>query len=238
MCARRDLVPTSTASAALLPQLNKSSRPSPGRNTHEVLITNMAPAQNSLVNIELNRSTSDTTADAPRNETTNETLTPTFETDKYKHTQINPPAHFNQPIDMDNDLIQAPQAARSNGPGAIVPIKNPLTVTPPERLGEEASYIDCPFCKKRTRTEVRHKNSTVTTLAWVICCILTGIGAFIPCLCGWCQDTDHHCSECKNMITHKPHNGTVEVKGPSQPYEIPTIYGYDREGVAMGNSGK
>jgi len=198
----------------------------------------MALAQNSLVNAEPNRSTIDTIADAPRGEKMNETLTPTLETDNNMHPQTVPPAHFNQPIDMDNDLIQARQAARSGGPAAIVPIRNPLTVTPPERLGEEPSYIDCPFCKKRTKTEVRHKNSTVTTLAWVICCILTGIGAFVPCLCGWCQDTDHHCSECKNMITHKPHDGTVEVKSPSQPYEIPTIYGYDREGAAVEPSRK
>lgn len=122
--------------------------------------------------------------------------------------------------------------ADSRGPSsvgnpAIVPVKNPLFVTPLDRLREVPDFIDCPFCKRRTQTRVTHENSNTTRLAGVICCLLTGIiCSCLPCLLGWCQDTNHYCSECNNQVTHKPYDGAVIVKHRPAPALVASQYAY------------
>ncbi|MCJ1233244.1 hypothetical protein MMC14_001199 [Varicellaria rhodocarpa] len=55
-----------------------------------------------------------------------------------------------------------PRGLAPQGP-TIVPIRNPIYVTPLERLGETPEWIDCPFCQRRTRTMVTKEDSTSTT---------------------------------------------------------------------------
>ncbi len=43
-----------------------------------------------------------------------------------------------------------------------VPIRDPVYVTPLERLGELPADIDCPFCHRRTRTRLEHEDSNWT----------------------------------------------------------------------------
>src|SRR5277367_3252679 len=63
-------------------------------------------------------------------------------------------------------------------------------------------------------------------MATCLCCIATGIiGVCIPSLCHWCADTDHHCSECKQLVMHKPHDGSPQAKYPaSKPRQRPSDY--------------
>lgn len=43
---------------------------------------------------------------------------------------------------------------RDNKPPQFVQERDPPMVTPLERLNEHAQWIDCPACKRRTRTNV------------------------------------------------------------------------------------
>ncbi len=47
--------------------------------------------------------------------------------------------------------------------GNVVPVKDPLFVTPLDRLSEVPEFIDCPFCHQRSKTLVSHEGSTATT---------------------------------------------------------------------------
>ncbi|KAM0797169.1 hypothetical protein BDR22DRAFT_466358 [Usnea florida] len=122
--------------------------------------------------------------------------------------------------------IRYSRGPSSVGTPAIVPISNPLFVTPLDQLLEVPAFIDCPYCKRRTQTRVTHEDSTAATLAGVICCMLTCIGTCIPCLLGWCQDTNHYCSGCNKQVTHRPHDGAIIVKLPPSPAVVASQYGY------------
>ena len=132
----------------------------------------------------------------------------------------------------------------------IIDTEPPLYVTPLDQLGELPAYIDCPYCSSRTQTRVTHKDSISTTfvnlntlvmnrqpfgyqsfaddgqnrLAGAICFLLTCVFACVPCLFGWFQDTDHHCSRCNCQFTHKPHDGPVNVILPPSGDQV-TMYG-------------
>ena len=47
---------------------------------------------------------------------------------------------------------------------AIETVGEPAHVTPLPHLGEDETYIDCPFCMQRTKTRVVHADSSATTL--------------------------------------------------------------------------
>ena len=34
---------------------------------------------------------------------------------------------------------------------------------------------------------------------------------------GWCQDTEHYCTQCNRKVTHKPHDGQVQVQTAQPP---------------------
>ena len=58
----------------------------------------------------------------------------------------------------------------------------------------------------------------------ILCCLTTGL-CFIPYCCGWCQDTNHYCSECNKKVTHKPYNDDrVHVVLSPLRDKVPSIY--------------
>ncbi|KAL7919139.1 hypothetical protein ACQKWADRAFT_302139 [Trichoderma austrokoningii] len=88
-------------------------------------------------------------------------------------------------------------------------------VVKPEHLGEAPDYIDCPYCKSRQKTVVHHQSTSQTSIAAAVCCLFCGIlPVFIPFLCNWCSDTDHHCQNCKKRVAHQPHEGKMEAVLP------------------------
>ena len=141
-----------------------------------------------------------------------------------------------------NPIYPPPDALPKSEP-VPVPIKDPVYVIPLERLGEQPADIDCPFCHQRTRTRVEHVGSCLTwyvtpatslsillalnslfswqqshRLATMFCLWTTCYCFFIPICCGWCQDTNHYCSECNKQVTHKPYSDDrANVVIPLQP---------------------
>ena len=64
----------------------------------------------------------------------------------------------------------------------------------------------------------------------MLCCLVCICAACLPCALGWCQDTDHICTACNKKVTHKPHDGQVQVmhmQSPMEPsrYAIASQYG-------------
>ena len=69
-------------------------------------------------------------------------------------------------------------------------------------------------------------------MAGVVCCLLTCIGACIPCLCGWCEDVDHYCTKCNRKVTHQPHDGPIQVMGTATTGPQPSVYAMANQGVS------
>ncbi|MCJ1361135.1 hypothetical protein MMC16_000232 [Acarospora aff. strigata] len=106
----------------------------------------MAAAPNRLDHGESIDSTSKTMAIEPPYGAANRTQMSLFQVDDQIRPQAVSPAHFIQPLDLNNDPKVGHQGAASGGTTAIVPIGDPLYVTPLDRLSEEPADIDCPFC--------------------------------------------------------------------------------------------
>lgn len=58
-------------------------------------------------------------------------------------------------------------------------------------------------------------NINFTRLAAAVCCLCCGIiPVFIPFVCNWCSDLDHHCENCHKRVAHQPHEGKMEAVLP------------------------
>ncbi|EHK42070.1 hypothetical protein TRIATDRAFT_84172 [Trichoderma atroviride IMI 206040] len=121
-----------------------------------------------------------------------------------------------------NTANTSPKPAQSQSTGIVTKqpsmvqnMKPENYVVKPENLGESPDYIDCPYCKSRQKTEVRHQSTSQTSLAAAVCCLCCGIlPVFIPFVCNWCSDLDHHCESCKKRVAHQPHEGKMEAVLP------------------------
>lgn len=64
------------------------------------------------------------------------------------------------------------------------------------------------------------------SMAAAVCCLCCGvITVCIPYLCGWFQETAHHCTNCGKQVTNKTHDGQVVVKEPPKSRLEPTKFG-------------
>ncbi|KAH8892720.1 hypothetical protein GQ53DRAFT_860776 [Thozetella sp. PMI_491] len=111
-------------------------------------------------------------------------------------------------------------------PGATPNMKPENYVIRLENLDETPDYVDCPYCKSRQMTKIRHESSSQTTLAAAVLCLCCGVlPVFIPFVCNWCADTDHYCEGCNARVAHKPHEGNMEPVlppvNPARPGEDP-----------------
>ena len=64
-------------------------------------------------------------------------------------------------------------------------------------------------------------------LMGVVCCLICICAACLPCLCGWFQETDHYCSKCNKKVTHKPHDGPVQVMQGQTAHMVPSQYAWN-----------
>ncbi|KAI7485403.1 hypothetical protein KC351_g3942 [Hortaea werneckii] len=101
---------------------------------------------------------------------------------------------------------------------------NAAPVTPLHRLGIGPAWIDCPFCRRRTRTRVDRPESNMTYVLAVLCCCICVFLTCIPCLAHWFANVDHYCSECDKQVTHQPHDGPVEVLSEYGPPTMPSRF--------------
>lgn len=50
---------------------------------------------------------------------------------------------------------------------------------------------------------------------------------------GMCQNTDHYCTECKRKVTHKPHDGPIQVQKTSPSGKQVSVYAYPQGQAQM-----
>ncbi|TQV98877.1 hypothetical protein V2A60_007423 [Cordyceps javanica] len=150
---------------------------------------------------------------------------------QYMHQPASPvqPANVYQPPAHSPDAIQpqgqqthqvlppsydqakvAPQGVPVPGPNNGVP----ATVVPLNMLGDQPQPIDCPFCHRRTMTEIRKEGSSMQILVGALFCLVCVCLTCVPCLAHWFEDAEYRCSQCKNMVARRRHDGPLEVLGP------------------------
>lgn len=135
---------------------------------------------------------------------------------------------------------QQPEAAASAQP---VHERGPRMVTPLSRLGGQPADVDCPYCRRVAKTDVRRVSSDDS--GYVLTagdCLgfserLTRENRLIQCLiCLVCcplllcyrpdEHTNHHCSLCGRQLTHQPHGGQVTVVATPrrEPVVVPSQF--------------
>ncbi|KAM3566886.1 hypothetical protein ARSEF4850_000191 [Beauveria asiatica] len=142
------------------------------------------------------------------------------------------PANVYQPPVQNPEAIQSiPQGhahevlppsydqAKATPHGVPVPGPNgyPATVVPLNMLGDQPQPIDCPFCHRRTMTEIRKEGSSMQILVGALFCLVCVCLTCVPCLAGWFEDVEYRCSQCKNMVARRRHDGALEVLVPQTP---------------------
>ncbi|KAI1407948.1 hypothetical protein F5Y13DRAFT_115371 [Hypoxylon sp. FL1857] len=98
----------------------------------------------------------------------------------------------------------------SNVPPIIVEPDAPH-VTPLHQLNEFPTWIDCPYCKKRTMTKITKEDTSMQMVVGLVLCLFCVCLACAPCLCGWFQNTHIHCSSCGARIATIPHDGPIQL---------------------------
>jgi len=116
------------------------------------------------------------------------------------------------------------ETAQPNQTTNIQALGAPPRVRLLNQLREEPEFIDCPFCQKMTKTRVNKEATTMTTIAGIFCCLLCICAACVPCLFGWCHDTDHYCTNCNAKVAHLPHDGVIQVFSPVATGTVPSKY--------------
>ncbi|KAI5920459.1 hypothetical protein F4810DRAFT_713468 [Camillea tinctor] len=115
------------------------------------------------------------------------------------------------------NLIQEEYTSQSNASTVaekvprIVEEGNNVKVTPLNLLTKEPAWIDCPFCKRTSKTQCTTTGSNMQTVAGVLLCLFCICLACIPCMCGWCETTTIFCSSCGNKIATIPEDGQIQV---------------------------
>ncbi|KAI9690618.1 MAG: hypothetical protein M1820_009975 [Bogoriella megaspora] len=111
--------------------------------------------------------------------------------------------------------LATPAVVEPNTNPTPVPEEGVPLVTPLHLLGDHASPIDCPFCNRRTMTNVIKTESIATVLTGALCCLLCICLTPIPCMLGWFEDVDHYCTGCGQKVTTRPYDGPVVVLQPT-----------------------
>jgi hypothetical protein len=99
-----------------------------------------------------------TTVPAPNAAGTETKLnTVTSEEDEIRQMTLNTANTSPKPVQSQSTGIVTKQ------PGIAQGMKPENYIVKPEHLGESPDYIDCPYCKSRQRTEVRHQHTSQTS---------------------------------------------------------------------------
>lgn len=95
-------------------------------------------------------------------------VTDTAETEKKLDAIISEEDQIRQMTLNTANVIPKPAQTQNTGvvtkqPGVAPRMKPENYVIKPENLGEAPDYIDCPYCKSRQKTEVRHQPTSQTS---------------------------------------------------------------------------
>jgi hypothetical protein len=100
----------------------------------------------------------------------------------------------------------------------------PQMVTPLGSLGEGPALIDCPHCHRRAMTKTDKEGTSMQMIAGAICCLFCICLTCVPCLAGWCENVNIHCSACGKRVATIPHDGTIQVHWPQTHTQVPSQY--------------
>lgn len=81
----------------------------------------------------------------------------TSEEDEIRQMTLNTANTFPQSVQSQNTGVVTKQPTMAQS------MKPENYVVKPEHLGEAPDYIDCPYCKSRQKTEVRHQSTSQTS---------------------------------------------------------------------------
>ncbi|KAK9443014.1 LPS-induced tumor necrosis factor alpha factor [Metarhizium brunneum] len=127
-----------------------------------------------------------------------------------------------QPVQQPNTGHALPPSYNQANQAKNAPTNQPpqpanMAVTPLNQLGNQPQWIDCPFCHQRTMTTVQREGTSMQIIVGALLCIFCICLTCLPCLAGWFEDTQYHCSQCRNMVAIRRHDGPIEVFGPTMP---------------------
>ncbi|KAI1803236.1 hypothetical protein F4811DRAFT_526003 [Daldinia bambusicola] len=100
---------------------------------------------------------------------------------------------------------------KNNRPLRIVQERDHPMVTPLEQLDENIHWIDCPSCRKRTKTTVSKEGGTMQIVVGILLCSVCPCLACLPCMGHWFENIRVSCSACKVHIANISPTGQVQV---------------------------
>ncbi|KAK7216218.1 hypothetical protein V2G26_004221 [Clonostachys chloroleuca] len=91
-----------------------------------------------------------------------------------------------------------------------------ITVTPLHLLGDQADFVDCPFCRRRVETRIKKNASTATHIVATGLFFTTVGGVVAPYAAKWKCHISHFCTNCGKKVAVKRH-GSDEMKALGTP---------------------
>ncbi|KAI0121796.1 hypothetical protein F4814DRAFT_190769 [Daldinia grandis] len=133
-----------------------------------------------------------------------------------------------QPL-IPNIIVEEPSeppniAVRDNKLPRIIQERDQPMVTPLERLDEHPRWIDCPACKRRTRTKVEKEGGGMQILVGFFLCCVCPCLACLPCMGGWFENTRIICSDCQANVANISHDDRVQVVPRYRAIQQPSVY--------------
>ncbi|KAI1478724.1 hypothetical protein F4774DRAFT_384808 [Daldinia eschscholtzii] len=132
------------------------------------------------------------------------------------------------PAPISDIIVEEPSkpptmVTRENRLPQIVQERDPPMVTPLEHLDGHSRWIDCPACKRRTRTVVTEEGEDMQTVVGLLLCCVCPCLACMPCMGGWFKNTRITCSACKVNVANIT-DGRVQVMLAQGRMQQPSVY--------------
>ncbi|KAI9898103.1 hypothetical protein N3K66_006463 [Trichothecium roseum] len=97
-------------------------------------------------------------------------------------------------------------------------------VTPLHLLSETPQWIDCHFCRQRTKTVVKKDGAGLQFLTGAVLCLVCICLAPLPCCLNWFEETHWYCSNCNKQVAHRVGDHPLQPTAPPQAHSQPTQY--------------
>ncbi|CAH0020724.1 unnamed protein product [Clonostachys rhizophaga] len=134
------------------------------------------------------------------------------------------PASLDYGLRLHDSSAASLRSAQSNSNAIFRPVTSysmpastaDLTVTPLHLLGDQADFVDCPFCRRRVETRIKKNASTATHMAATGLFFTTVGGVVAPYAAKWKCHISHFCTNCGKKVAVKRH-GSDEMKALGTP---------------------